>query len=419
MLSGYSANAQWITTPSPLSSYRHDDAYFLDPDRGWAINFSTGSSGYIIKTSNGGSSWVKLIDSTGAKYRDIAFLDSLTGFVGTLETGYNPEDTVIMYQTIDGGTSWNAVSNFPGPRPAGICGMSAVTDSILVACGRYFGPAGFYKTIDKGTTWTYQNMDTLAAGLVDIHFFDKDIGIAVGGTHTDVSLGKGRVLKTTDGGVSWTIVHTSAHTKEICWKISFPSANIGYISLQSFRGSGPQYFLKTTDGGNTWQDIQFLSGGSYNAQGIGFLTDSIGWIGGDVANYKTINGGLTWSVDAFGSTVNRFRFFGDTLAYAAGKYIYKHTAEPVGIAEPALTAADLSSVFPNPFTSSFTLVKKWAPGIKAHLNVYDCMGRRCYSQQLNQQPEEVISVSALQAGLYFYEINLSNGLSVIGKIFRE
>jgi photosystem II stability/assembly factor-like uncharacterized protein len=176
-----------------------------------------------------------------------------------------------MYRSIDGGVNWNYIPNFPGPRPAGICGMFVVNDSTLYACGRYFGPAGFYRTTDKGNTWDYINLSAYAAGIVDLHFFNKDTGIAVGGTSSNFLNGQGRVIRTVDGGNTWSIVHTSTHFQELCWKISFPSPNIGYISLESFRSGGPQYFLKTTDGGLSWIDLPFMSNGTFDAQGIGLL----------------------------------------------------------------------------------------------------------------------------------------------------
>ncbi|HEX8516759.1 MAG TPA: hypothetical protein VF868_11205 [Bacteroidia bacterium] len=253
-----STSAQWVTTPSPLSSYRHDDVFFINPDIGWAVNYSLGDNGYVIKTTDGGNSWFKQVDSSGARFRDIAFLDTLTGFIGTLADGYNPQDTTIMYKTTDGGTTWSNVV-MPGPRPSGICGMFAVNDSTLYACGRYYGPAGFYKTTDKGVTWSYKSLAGLAGGIVDLHFFNKDTGIAIGGSDANYLNAQGRVLRTVDGGDNWTIVHTSAHPKEIGWKVSFPSANTGYVSLQSFRPSGAQYFLKTTDGGLTGPTCSFTS----------------------------------------------------------------------------------------------------------------------------------------------------------------
>jgi photosystem II stability/assembly factor-like uncharacterized protein len=405
--------AQWTPTASPAASYRHDDVYFLNPDVGWAIKFSGGNNGYIIKTIDGGTSWQTLLDSSGAKFRDIGFLDSLTGFIGTLETGFTSADTIILYKTTDGGATWSGVTNLPGPHPGGICGMDVVNDSTLYACGRYYGPAGFYKTTDRGNTWSYTSLSGLVNGIVDIHFFNKDTGIAVGGTPPDYFTGQGRVLRTTDGGATWQIVHTSAHTSELCWKISFPSPLIGYVSLESFRFTGPQYFLKTTDGGLTWTDMQFINSGSYDAEGIGFLNDTTGWIGGDPSNYKTTDGGLTWAVDNTALNVNRFRFFGDTLGYAAGKLIYKYDAATASTSEFSLQEK-APLIYPNPSAGVMTIYKTWDLQLNSTLRITDSFGRVVYTKALTNTETETITVN-LAPGIYFYTVTLSDGNSWEGK----
>jgi photosystem II stability/assembly factor-like uncharacterized protein len=418
--------AQWITTPAPIISWRYDDVYFADPDLGWAVRFSSGSDGSVLKTVDGGTSWQNMPGvSPGAKYRDIGFLDSMNGFIGTLSTGYDPQDTVIMYQTSDGGTTWNNVPNFPGPRPAGICGMFVVNDSTLYAGGRYYGPAGFYKTTDKGNSWSYKNLNAVAGGIVDMHFFNKDTGIAVGGSVPNYLSGKGRVLRTIDGGNTWTIVHTSAHNQEICWKICFPSPNVGYVSLQSFRSGGAQYFLKTTDGGLTWSDMPFLSGGSFNAQGIGFLNDSTGWIGGDPFNYKTMNGGLTWTLDNFGNRVNRFRIFGDSLAYAAGSGIYKFQPGTVNIAKASKFTSYLS-VQPNPFISETEIHFTLKNSSEITMIITDMNGQLVKKIQTHftagnhkiKWNGTNNSGQTVSMGLYLIRIESSEGI-MVGKIIKE
>jgi photosystem II stability/assembly factor-like uncharacterized protein len=420
-------NAQWITTSAPIVSWRYDDVYFTNPDLGWAVRFSSGSDGTILKTIDGGASWQSMPGaSPGAKYRDVGFLDSLNGFIGTLSSGYDPQDTVIMYQTSDGGTTWNSVTNFPGPRPAGICGMFVVNDSTLYAGGRYYGPAGFYKTTDKGINWSYMNLNAVAGGIVDLHFFNKDTGIAVGGSLPNYLSGKGRILRTVDGGNTWTVVHTSTHTQEICWKVSFPSPNIGYVSLQSFRSGGAQYFLKTTDGGLTWTDLPFLSGGSYNVQGIGFINDTTGWIGGDPFNYKTMNGGLTWTLDNFGNRVNRFRIFGDTLVYAAGSGIYKYQPGTVHVADNYKKNISYLSPQPNPFISETEIHFILKNVSRINLIIMDMNGQ--IIKQIETQcnaGEQMIRWNGMNTfgqsvanGLYLINIESSEGI-LVGKVIKE
>lgn len=398
------AQAQWGNTPSPSVSYRYDDVYFLNPDLGWAINYaSTSVSGKIIKTVDGAQTWQTVLSGSGAAFRDIAFTDSLHGWIGTLQTGLNPQDTVIMYQTTNSGITWTPVPNFPGPRPAGICGMTVINDSTVYAVGRYFGSPGFYKTTNNGATWTYTDMSPYAGGLVDIYFTTPDSGFAVGSSGT-WDTGNGRVIFTSDGGTTWQIRHTSTHPKEICWKISFPSSNIGYISLQSFRGTAPQYFLKTTDGGLTWQDLVYTtSSATYNAQGIGFINDTTGWVGGSIGTYNTTDGGLTWNSETWGNYVNRFRFFSDTIAYSAGAKIYKFDPSTVSVEENN-NEGTVFDVYPNPFNNEVTISFR-----SENSNSTEFVVRNVLGQTLLHIREDVplrsktLDLNSLPSGVYFIE----------------
>ena len=84
--------------------------------------------------------------------------------------------------------------------------------------------------------------------------------------------------------------------------IHFPSPSIGYI------GGDDSLLLKTTDGGLTWNPIN-LSGITFfglNADilNLQFLNDTIGYMtAGPYSNsYKTVDGGLNWTVNTFWGT---------------------------------------------------------------------------------------------------------------------
>ena len=352
------AQLSWLPLAGAPKSYRLDDFYFLNPQKGWAVSpsydyLTPHEPGRIFTTNDGGVNWKLLVDGSKTFFRSIGFADSLNGWVGNLADSSATPDTIPFYHTIDGGKTWNPVTNIPNPKPKGICGISVVTDSVIYAYGRYYGPPVLLKTIDKGATWTSQDMSAYASGLVDAHFFSKDTGF-VTGCYGDYKTGqqKALILSTFDGGASWQIRHQSNRVEEEVWKIFFPSRKIGYgaIEYQDTTSSANTYFLKTTDGGLTWTDMPFLSPGiNYDIEGVGFINDTVGWIGGDVCypTYKTTDGGLTWNPDisfgkrtsyyecAAGNTegiaLNRFRRFGDTLMYASGFTVCKLSAPQVPI----------------------------------------------------------------------------------------
>lgn len=331
-------NPGWRALPgAPIASSRMDDLFFINPSVGWVLSNNyvepSGWRGEIWKTTDGGATWGRQL-ILNHYLRSVGFADSQTGWVGTV---FDPDS--LLFQTNDGGANWFLVQNIPQPRPLGICGISVVSDSVMYASGRYSGPARVIKTTDRGTNWTAMDLSAYAGALVDCHFFSPDSGFVVGSSSSDYDTGYVRILFTSNGGGSWTTRYSGVRSGELGWKIQFRTEATGYVSLEKF-SPGATYYLKTTDGGVTWSDRLFLDS-LYDVQGIGFADDSLGWLGGWGGDtYETTDGGASWHLAGFGNLVNRFRFFNDKLAYAAGETVYKYWVPGDVNGDGNLTAAD-------------------------------------------------------------------------------
>jgi photosystem II stability/assembly factor-like uncharacterized protein len=313
--------AKWVELEeAPSITGKQDDLSFIDADHGWSIN----GLGRIYGTSDGGASWTKLLDQPGTYFRAVTFLDAQRGFAANIGTDYFPgvTDEVPLYRTADGGVSWAPVTEITGPMPKGICNFSTLGERI-VATGRVGGPAFVAISEDGGDTWASQDVSDTLAMLVDSHFVDTQTGFITGGSAT-TSLTRCVIARTDDGGATWTEAFKSK-TPGMCWKLSFPSPQVGYAAVLPLSGSSGT-FVKTTDGGQTWEELPFVDS-AYGALGIGFITEQIGWIGGEASTepaYRTQDGGLTWQPDdSLGPYINRFRFVDAHTAYAIGSSIYK------------------------------------------------------------------------------------------------
>jgi photosystem II stability/assembly factor-like uncharacterized protein len=341
---------QWRLLPdSPgiTGSSRNEDIHFINENTGWCVGYT----GEVYRTVNGGANWTTVFNSTfGKSFRSVGFFDENTGILGTLISDSNK----VLYRTTNSGFNWTAVTNISGTRPQGICGINIVNENLAYACGRYFGSGRIIKTTDKGLTWNLVFSDTVVVkALIDIYFWSPDSGIAVGGNSANL-LGNAVIIKTTNGGVSWVRVHVTPRQSEWCWKISFINVNTGFVSIE--RGSGFAYILKTTNSGNNWTEIPFRN---YDEEGIGFVNENTGWVGGWTGpTYQTTNGGANWSLAGWGTNLNRFRFLSDTLAYAVGDRIYKYSRNPVGIQNISTEIPvefSLKQNYPNPFNPTTNL----------------------------------------------------------------
>jgi photosystem II stability/assembly factor-like uncharacterized protein len=323
--------------PTAPKGAKMDDIFFPSASVGYAVS---GAASTVYKSTDGGATWSVAFTHAGTYFRSLDFLDEMHGFASNLGAGLSPSitDTNVLYETKDGGQTWNPVTSITGPMPSGICNQNDIDGTHLVAVGRVEGPPFFMKSSDAGATWTSTSLSSQLSMLIDARFTTPLDGIVIGSTPGNITTGSPpfycTVLHTADGGQSWQTAFTSKTSDSLCWKISFPSPNVGYVSVQDAGGSGPPSFLKTTDGGQTWTEMPLPSNssGSYLGIGVGFITEDIGWVSADFASttaapeptYRTIDGGKTWTPDsALKSPINRFRFLTPTTAFAIGGTIWK------------------------------------------------------------------------------------------------
>jgi photosystem II stability/assembly factor-like uncharacterized protein len=308
----------------PIDNGRSDDLHFFDPSTGFVIN----SQGYLSYTEDGGQNWEVVHENKGSFFRCITFKNRNEGWLGTIGTGdksLRSNDTIPLYQTKDGGKNWLPVK-FIGPKPTGLCGLQKVSDQMIVGAGRVRGPAFFIKTNDGGETWYSHDLSHLAGSLIATHFLDEQNGFLIGGTTNDKDNSRSLMLKTSDGGENWDTIYVSKQIGEYPWKFSFPTKEIGFVSIQRNVRDGSFYHLQTSDGGENWSEVEH-SPNYYYTQGIGFIDKNIGWIGGDYSwTYETRDGGNSWKkLKNAGRGYNNFQFFGDSLAYGVGYGVYKNT----------------------------------------------------------------------------------------------
>lgn len=345
----------WRKTNAPLASSRTDDIWFNDLLTGWAVN----SDGSIVKTTDGGDSWTVQLSAPGAYLRCVGFANANVGWAGTLSLNRR------LFHTTNGGATWTRISPLPTSAPIAICGISVVSDKIVFASGtnRPNDVPRMMKTVDGGANWTAWDMSAHASILIDTWFRDSLHGWVVGGkanepTPTTRDKLKPVVLETTDGGATWTNRLAGQESNfpfgEWGWKIQFLNEQIGFVSLENFSEAA---ILKTTDGGLTWTRLKINDAqGNVNLEGIGFIDEQRGWVGGwgpggfggpgpmDAQGYSsaTTDGGQNWTdANEIGLFINRFRFFGNpvTLGYASGDTVYKYSADPVPTPPGNLVAA--------------------------------------------------------------------------------
>ncbi len=299
------AQSSWIPTSCPESNSRYDDVFFLNDNIGWAAD---GGGAKVYKTINGGTTWNLQLENPSNYFRNIEFLNENIGFLGTLN-GY-------FFKTIDGGTTWEE-QELPN-QPQAICGLDTVGNSTIYGCGAYFGSVPYIiKSLDRGVTWTYTNMSAYATGLVEVMFLTENVGFASGRSSQG-----GVILKTIDGGATWSTIYTSQSSGDYVWKLqqlaSNPNIMFGSVSSVS---PLPGKLIKSVDNGLNWTSKNVPD---TNIQAVGFIDENHGWMGGHDSGFlETFDSGTTWTPTGLGNSLNRIFFLNNTTAFTSADKIYK------------------------------------------------------------------------------------------------
>lgn len=407
------AFCQWEPLDIPKTT-RYDDVFFVDETNGWAVG---GGARTILKTVDGGQSWeLKFVAPASPDFhylRSIEFLTPLIGFAGSLSGG--------LYKTVDAGENWTDITS-EIPSVPGICGMSAPSESVIYACGKWSGssPAFVLKSVDAGLNWTKTDLSSYATQLVDIFFLDEDEGFATGKANPTTD--GGIVLHTTDGGANWSVVHKTMSNNDYIWKIQTPDSLNFYGSIQSDPSTENVRFIKSTNSGLNWSTLPVTNDKWNYIQMIGFKDELNGWTGGtangssgETVLFKTTDGGETWTKIPYGSagTFNRFFMINSETIFMTGKQVYKYNPEYI----PTGTNTDIGPhdivCYPNPGKGPLTIEVNITSSTHWTLDVIDINGKVVNTLQdgYKQIGNYSYSIDLHQKGLYFAVLHTNEGLN--------
>ncbi|ADY50591.1 hypothetical protein Pedsa_0002 [Pseudopedobacter saltans DSM 12145] len=235
---------------------------FINDLTGYAV----GNNKTILKTTNGGNTWSAINVSFYEDFRSVYFVNEEMGFI----TGSNG----IILRTSDSGKTWLRV--YSGTYGEGVYGMCFLDNKKGYASGR---GGLILKTIDGGISWNAQpNLPFLDEQhiLTFIHFTDKDNGYIVGGIPTGYN-GSSVLLRTFNGGESWQRVQLPISIDYLT-AIKFADKNVGYI-IGGQVINNTSVILKTIDGGSNWTKENVNSSRQYGLDIIGNNVFSVGMDG--------------------------------------------------------------------------------------------------------------------------------------------
>ncbi|SHI72306.1 Por secretion system C-terminal sorting domain-containing protein [Hymenobacter daecheongensis DSM 21074] len=437
LLSGAAAQAQWALQPI---GFRYDatPAYIdaVDANVAWAADFDYPSSigdRQVARTINGGATWTVTTIPT--------LLDgqSVTGLVGLSATValicvHNDQGGGSILRTIDGGTTWTVqttATQFGGQFSfPDMIAFFSPTEGVCVG-DKLPGDNSFeiYATANAGTTWTRIPDATLPVPLADEFpayngVLNNQITPSVVGNSVWCLTSEGRVLKSANKGLTWTI--SDAGLGLSGQSVAFRDANNGLaIGLDDTGGANHQ-LARSTDGGTTWQMLPYTGPlhpmaldnvpGTSQFLSVGADLSSLGGNNDAGSSYSRDNG-QTWvnientrshvALDVASPTVAWSGAFAPATGTGLGAY--KLTSTVLGSRQDVALQRGLS-VFPNPSADGRFTVKLASLSTDAQLTVFDALGRPVFSRAAKAAtPALTLDLGQQAAGIYTLQVKTEGG----------
>jgi photosystem II stability/assembly factor-like uncharacterized protein len=319
-LHGIAAAADWYwLNPKPTAN---------DLNGVWFI----GDTGYVtgptaIKTTDGGANWTTLATNS---FENVQFpVDGHTGYA----TGYG------INKTTDAGATWTYVKIGDYKYTHDVC-FPAGNDTGYAAFN--MDPPSLARTFDGFATHTEMLLNGVSQ-TNGMAFTDTRHGWVVGGSG---GLYGGFILRTTDGGTTWTRQDSGYTMGRRCGVCALADGQTAFAC-------GYETLLqKTTDGGAHWYGLPFPAVDEVCAVSFPSGPDTGFALATNDRIYRTVDGGQTW--DSCPGTQ-----YADAMHFPHGTQV----GVAVGLSGTIVKTTDAGA--------SWTSVTRWTPGTGQNMALMD------------------------------------------------
>jgi len=363
----------WMVYQTFINTTFHDIT-FADVNTGWAV----GNTGVIVKTTNGGNSWVQQNSGTTTNLFSVSFLNENTGWVAGGDVNLFTFSHVFVLGTTNGGSSWDTLFNNH------LLNTHLQKVYLQNSMGYILGKGGnggttegfLLKTTNFGMNWTsspspdYKNY-------FDIVFKNNNMGWLLTKYSNDTGGDTASVFRSSNGGVTWSKMYTR-NFLNIYDVHYFDNENILCYGQSFFPAAPGRFILRSSNGGQNWDSTYGPVTGNYWESD--FIDFNTGWAVGTSGIYKTTNGGANFELQLNNPT-HSIHFYNSLTGWVGGNngIIYKTISGGVTGINPISSfipnKPDLFQNYPNPFNPStlikFDIVRKG----NVKVFIYDNTGR--------------------------------------------
>lgn len=416
-----SLNAQsWISqsTGFTAASRGLDEIIALDANTVWAKAYDGSGGGAEVQeltvTTDGGTTWAPAIIDVGNAALGINNISPIDG-ANAWVSAVNPTDGSgsVVYKTSDAGLSWEQQNSSAFISSGSFVNYVHFFDANNgIAAGDPVGsPLEFeiWTTNDGGATWTQVPGASIPNPVNSTEYGYNGGNSAIGSTVWLVT-NKGRILKTTDMGMTWTVSQgplTDFGGTAQSGRLTFSSTSNGCL----LKTAGTVYtYYTTTNGGTTWSAGTPFTGTQRLLSYVPGTTTIVATSqAAPVGSSYSSDNGVTWTPIEADMQRGVSAFVNGSTGWCAG---FSTNATTDGIfkfdgsllANPTFEADAAIEVYPNPATNLVTISSELD---SYDLSITDLTGKVVLQQSLSGI-ENSVDVSSLSSGVYLFNINSDN-----------
>lgn len=387
----------WVSIPTPVSTNLIlQDLSF--PSGQSSIGYMGGTNvtyngkGKVLKTTDGGDSWVVEWESevSGTGVTSLHFFTTMTGFAGTMAGN--------LLKTVDGGTNWTSTDIDPDTDQGELTDMEFYDADNGIIVSQW---GGIYVTSDGGDTWTVASTNYMNG---QDAFYASASTLFTAGNNQEI-------YKSTDGGDTWTFSFQGPDggmNQYVNLGVFFIDANNGVVTSED-----GAYFV-TTDGGDSWTN-ETIVGQSGLMRGIYmFDVDNIYICATPGEVLSTTDGGSNWTSDYsdFNPSFYKIKFTSNGTGFVCGSgstggTILKMDPNGLGIEE---LAVNNWNIFPNPSNNFVNIKFDLSSEGNITFNIINTMGQVVITEVIMNttgQQQHRMNLENLSEGSYILTLEMN------------
>lgn len=392
MLIGVSFSQTWNQVVVPTSENLLDVEF---PDGSFGVGYIGGENGLLLKTTDGGTTWIQ-VNYTGINvpvtfhFMDLEFANADIGYAALAGTQG-------IYKTIDGGLTWTEMDDQSIGAFCYRSTLHVIDENHFIASGAGCFQSAMIVEYNNGL-WSEkidQHETFNAAHYVRDMEFRGNLGIA--------TINSNLFLRTTDGGQTWDTIPSPLSTQnDNLTDVVIVNDTLVYAGHEVY--SGHYVFFQSNDAGLTWWEMQPTGGDLiFYASWFAFEESASGDIyasASQVGDYHFMheNNGGVWSYEQVDQKIVSIDSYANDIVYAVGDsgYVIVNSGPQLSVEEKVIEV----SVYPNPSVDQLHIDLE--SNTKGELIITDLTGKIIESRDFISTID--LDVSGWMSGVYLLTV---------------